>query len=253
MKIKFGVKMAQTQTHYPLSFRGSSIPFENSMNAPNVNQSLLYSSIFSNFLLFLFNFCVFLLAMMNQTRQQTKYCLGLASQSSKKGNNSNYINNNNNNNNNNSNNYNYSNYNNSNGNEEDDAAFEKMRKDIEANQDNALSLCTEKVLLAQQAYDLVPFFFLFKMPLGILILFIFLSFFYMKLCFICCTWCKWLMGFNSWSFNVLFDVLRMSLVHDTVRFCFSSMICSNIGIWGWTRNHRWTMLFWHWRLLGLNF
>lgn len=194
---------------------------------------------------------MFLLAMMNQTRQQTKYCLGLASQSSKKGNNSNYINNNNNNNN--SNNYNYSNYNNSNGNEEDDAAFEKMRKDIEANQDNALSLCTEKVLLAQQAYDLVPFFFLFKMPLGILILFIFLSFFYMKLCFICCTWCKWLMGFNSWSFNVLFDVLRMSLVHDTVRFCFSSMICSNIGIWGWTRNHRWTMLFWHWRLLGLNF
>ncbi|KAF3942937.1 hypothetical protein CMV_030456 [Castanea mollissima] len=93
-------------------------------------------------------------SMMNQTRQQTKYCLGLASQSSKKGNNSNYINNNNNNNNNNSNNYNYSNYNNSNGNEEDDAAFEKMRKDIEANQDSALSLCTEKVLLAQQAYDL---------------------------------------------------------------------------------------------------
>uniref|UniRef100_A0A7N2M3I8 Inhibitor of growth protein N-terminal histone-binding domain-containing protein n=1 Tax=Quercus lobata TaxID=97700 RepID=A0A7N2M3I8_QUELO len=91
-------------------------------------------------------------SMMNQTRQQTKYCLGLASQSSKKGNNSNYINNNNNNNN--SNNYNYSNYNNSNGNEEDDAAFEKMRKDIEVNQDNALSLCTEKVLLAQQAYDL---------------------------------------------------------------------------------------------------
>nr|POF06779.1 isoform 2 of phd finger protein ing2 [Quercus suber] len=42
-----------------------------------------------------------------------------------------------------------------NGNEEDDAAFEKMRKDIEANQDNALSLCTEKVLLAQQAYDLI--------------------------------------------------------------------------------------------------
>ena len=177
--------MAQTQTHYPLSFRGSSIPFENSMNAPNVNQSLLYSSIFSNFLLFLFNFCVFLLAMMNQTRQQTKYCLGLASQSSKKGNNSNYINNNNNNNN--SNNYNYSNYNNSNGNEEDDAAFEKMRKDIEVNQDNALSLCTEKVLLAQQAYDLVPFFFLFKMPLGILILFYFFIILFMKLCFFCCT------------------------------------------------------------------
>ena len=92
--------------------------------------------------------------MMNQTRQQTTYCLGLASQSSKKGNN--YNNNNNNNSS-----YNYSNYNsssnnnNNNSNEEDEAAFEKMRKDIEGNQDNALSLCTEKVLLAQQAYDLV--------------------------------------------------------------------------------------------------
>ena len=86
--------------------------------------------------------------MMNQTRQQTTYCLGLASQSSKKGNN--YNNNNNSS-------YNYSNYNSSsnNSNEEDEAAFEKMRKDIEGNQDNALSLCTEKVLLAQQAYDLV--------------------------------------------------------------------------------------------------
>lgn len=68
-------------------------------------------------------------ALINQTRQQTKYCLGLSSQSSKKGNP-----------------------------EEDEAAFEKMRKEIEANQDNALSLCTEKVLLAQQAYDLVSFF-----------------------------------------------------------------------------------------------
>ncbi|KAJ9695670.1 hypothetical protein PVL29_010912 [Vitis rotundifolia] len=65
-------------------------------------------------------------SMINQTRQQTKYCLGLSSQSSRKGNP-----------------------------EEDEAAFEKMRKDIEANQDNALSLCTEKVLLAQQAYDLI--------------------------------------------------------------------------------------------------
>jgi inhibitor of growth protein 4 len=34
-----------------------------------------------------------------------------------------------------------------------------MRKDIEASQDNALSLCTEKVLLARQAYDLVDFFY----------------------------------------------------------------------------------------------
>lgn len=78
----------------------------------------------------------------NQTRQQTKYCLGLA-QSSKKGNNHN-----------NNNNYYYSN-NNYNNNQEDEAAIEKMRKDIEANQDNALSLCTEKVLLARQAYDLI--------------------------------------------------------------------------------------------------
>lgn len=64
--------------------------------------------------------------MINQTRQQTKYCLGLASQSSKKGN-----------------------Y------EEDDAS---LRKEIEGSQDNALSLCTEKVLLARQAYDLVSLF-----------------------------------------------------------------------------------------------
>lgn len=62
-------------------------------------------------------------AMINQTRQHTKYCLGLASQSSKKGN-----------------------Y------EEDDAS---LRKEIEGSQDNALSLCTEKVLLARQAYDLI--------------------------------------------------------------------------------------------------
>ncbi|GFZ03712.1 PHD finger protein-like protein [Actinidia rufa] len=66
------------------------------------------------------------LAMINQTRQQTKYCLGLASQCSKKGNN-----------------------------EEDESAIEKMKKDIEANQDNALSLSTEKVLLARQTYDLI--------------------------------------------------------------------------------------------------
>ncbi|KAF7819293.1 PHD finger protein ING2 [Senna tora] len=47
------------------------------------------------------------------------------------------------------------NYNNSNTNEEEDAAIEKMHKEIEANQDSALSLCTEKVLLARQAYDLI--------------------------------------------------------------------------------------------------
>ncbi|KAJ4721236.1 PHD finger protein ING [Melia azedarach] len=68
-------------------------------------------------------------SMINQTKQQTKYCLGLASQSTKKGNGSN-------------------------GNEEDEG-IEKMRKEIELNQDNALSLCTEKVLLARQAYDII--------------------------------------------------------------------------------------------------
>ncbi|PON44195.1 ING family [Parasponia andersonii] len=80
-------------------------------------------------------------SMINQTRQQTKYCLGLSSQSSKKGTN---------------NNSNSNNYNNhySNNNEDVEATVEKMRKDIELNQDNALNLCTEKVLLAQQAYDL---------------------------------------------------------------------------------------------------
>lgn len=68
--------------------------------------------------------------MIDQTRQQTKYCLGLSTQSSKKG------------------------YSNSNT-EDEESAFEKLRKDIEANQDSALSLCTEKVLLARQAGDLV--------------------------------------------------------------------------------------------------
>ncbi|KAF8395975.1 hypothetical protein HHK36_017586 [Tetracentron sinense] len=64
--------------------------------------------------------------MINQTREMTRYCLGLPSQWSKRGN-----------------------Y------EDDEAAFEKMQKDIEENQENALSLCTEKVLLAQQAYELI--------------------------------------------------------------------------------------------------
>lgn len=64
-------------------------------------------------------------AMINQSREQTKYCLGLSSQSNKKG----HL--------------------------EDDEFFEKMKKEIEVNQENALSLCTEKVLLAKQAYDLV--------------------------------------------------------------------------------------------------
>ncbi|KAF2288231.1 hypothetical protein GH714_005190 [Hevea brasiliensis] len=71
-------------------------------------------------------------SMINQTRQQTNYCLGLALQGSKRGNGT---------------------YNN--GSNEEDDAVERMRKDMEANQDNALSLCTEKVLLARQAYDLI--------------------------------------------------------------------------------------------------
>ncbi|KAG6637925.1 PHD finger protein ING2-like [Carya illinoinensis] len=79
-------------------------------------------------------------SMINQTGQQTKYCLGLASQSSKKGNSNNSCS------------YYYNNNNNS---QEDDVAIEKMRKDIDSSQDNALSLCTEKVLLARQAYDLI--------------------------------------------------------------------------------------------------
>lgn len=92
--------------------------------------------------------------MINQTRQQTKYCLGL-SQSSKKGNSYN------------SNSHHYNQYNNNN---EDEAAIEKMRKDIEANQDSALSLCTEKVLLAQQAYDLVMCFLCFVLSLKMIML-----------------------------------------------------------------------------------
>jgi hypothetical protein len=90
------------------------------------------------FFIFWFVGVLWVKAMINQTRQQTNYCLGLASQSSKKGNGSIY------------------NCYNTNNREEDDAV-EKMRKDIEANQDNALILCTEKVLLARQAYELVSF------------------------------------------------------------------------------------------------
>ncbi|KAJ6817121.1 PHD finger protein ING2 [Iris pallida] len=64
--------------------------------------------------------------LINQTRDQTKYCLGMAYHSSKKA----IL-------------------------EDDEEAIEKMKKEIEANQENALSLCTEKVLLAKQAYDLI--------------------------------------------------------------------------------------------------
>ncbi|KAI4378382.1 hypothetical protein MLD38_015869 [Melastoma candidum] len=41
------------------------------------------------------------------------------------------------------------------GKEDNVEAMGKLRKDIESTQDSALSLCTEKVLLAKQAYDLV--------------------------------------------------------------------------------------------------
>jgi hypothetical protein len=91
------------------------------------------------------SFCGVIEAMINQTRQQTKYCMGFSSHGSKKGNHNHNHNHN---------------YNNNYMNEDDDASIEKMRKEIEANQDSALSLCTEKVLLARQAYELVSFFFL---------------------------------------------------------------------------------------------
>lgn len=70
--------------------------------------------------------------MINQTRQQTNYCLGLAVN---RGNGNSYMNNG----------------------YDVEETIEKMRKDIEASQENAMSLCTEKVLLARQAYDLVSF------------------------------------------------------------------------------------------------
>jgi inhibitor of growth protein 4 len=88
--------------------------------------------------LIMFVFCLSLEALINQTRQQTKYCLGLASQSSKKGNGNHY----------------------NNGGLDEEETIEKMRKEIESSQENALSLCTEKVLLARQAYDLVSYIFL---------------------------------------------------------------------------------------------
>ena len=75
------------------------------------------------------DFVFVLKAMINQTRQQTKNCLDMASQNSNRG-----------------------------IHEDGDMAFEKMKKEIEGNQDNALSLCTEKVLLARQAYDLVSYY-----------------------------------------------------------------------------------------------
>ena len=63
--------------------------------------------------------------MIGQTKEQTNYCLSFPSQHSKKAT------------------------------PEQEELVEKLRKEIEVNQENALSLCTEKVLLAQQGYDLV--------------------------------------------------------------------------------------------------
>jgi hypothetical protein len=72
----------------------------------------------------IFRFCT--PGIMGQTKEQIKYVLGVPSQG-----------------------YDRPNM------DDDDSAMEKMKKDIEASQDNALSLSTEKVLLARQAYDLV--------------------------------------------------------------------------------------------------
>ncbi|MCO5556247.1 hypothetical protein L7F22_009796 [Adiantum nelumboides] len=63
--------------------------------------------------------------MISQTKEQTNYCLSFPSQHSKKAT------------------------------PEQEELVDKLRKEIDTNQENALSLCTEKVLLAQQACDLV--------------------------------------------------------------------------------------------------
>ncbi|URD72788.1 inhibitor of growth protein [Musa troglodytarum] len=62
----------------------------------------------------------------NQTKEQTRYCSGMPFHNSKR-----VIH------------------------DDDEAELEKMKKEIEASQENALSLCTEKVLLAQQACELL--------------------------------------------------------------------------------------------------
>lgn len=82
---------------------------------------------------FLFISCICLLfdtGTISQTKEQTKHCLGMLSYGSEKLNH-----------------------------ENDETAFEKIKKEIETSQENALSLCTEKVLLAQQAYNLVSSFY----------------------------------------------------------------------------------------------
>lgn len=70
-------------------------------------------------------------ALIDQTRQQSHYCLSLSLEGSRKGS------------------------------DEHEPMVDRMQKEIESNQDSALSLCTEKVLLARQAYELVVFLSLF--------------------------------------------------------------------------------------------
>ncbi|KAJ7545012.1 hypothetical protein O6H91_09G103000 [Diphasiastrum complanatum] len=64
-------------------------------------------------------------SMLNQIREQTKFFLNLPSQHTKKPT------------------------------PDQEELIEKLKKDVEVNQENLLSLCTEKVLLAQQAHDLI--------------------------------------------------------------------------------------------------
>ncbi|KAJ3673270.1 hypothetical protein LUZ60_006644 [Juncus effusus] len=61
------------------------------------------------------------------TKEQTKYYIGMSSHNSDKLNNE----------------------------SEEESSLDKLKKEIESSQENALSLCTEKVLLARQAYDLI--------------------------------------------------------------------------------------------------
>lgn len=79
-------------------------------------------------------------------------------------------------------------------NEDDDASIEKMRKEIEANQDSALSLCTEKVLLARQAYELVSFFFSFY---GLDKMVLYIAFIRLVCVNYCCN--KWQRALHFWT------------------------------------------------------
>ena len=84
------------------------------------------------FLRFLLSFCILCSCdsgILGQTKRQIRYVLGMSSHGTER---PNMV-------------------------DDDDTASERMKKDVENSQDNALSLCTEKVLLARQAYDLVVF------------------------------------------------------------------------------------------------